>query len=447
MTHAFCPWLTDCKVSAIASADLRTLVVVTDICLALLTIAEKRNGLSKPSLAARIAVRTDIRSRDFCSGSDISPVSFFFFFERDLMRVFLDSHCSRCGNEEVLEKVDSALFCMSLDVDWVYRENSAGVAVDSVRQLIHGSDSGNRWFDKSFTLIVSADGAVGLNMEHAWGDGVSVMRFIDEVVRDTRENDFVSRCEEPKFAPGRHPVEQLRFKTDRVLSVALEEARKKFSVTASTVTMDGFIESGFGRNDCKREEIGPDSLMQSAFQIAFYRLTGGKCVPTYESCSTAIFRHGRTETLRPCTTETKTLATAFHRVEEKKRELADLMRAASKKHMALTKLAAQGQGWDRHLFALRELASKRGEETAEIFLDDAYQTMSKNVMSTSTLSSRNMTHGGFCPVVPNGFGIAYRIEEEIFGTYVSSYKQHANCKDMQDALRDTFADMRKVLAK
>lgn len=31
----------------------------------------------------------------------------------------------------------------------------------------------------------------------------------------------------------------------------------------------------------------------------------GKYVGTYESCSTAAFKHGRTETMRPCTMQTK----------------------------------------------------------------------------------------------------------------------------------------------
>lgn len=31
----------------------------------------------------------------------------------------------------------------------------------------------------------------------------------------------------------------------------------------------------------------------------------GKFVPTYESCSTAAFKHGRTEVVRPCTALTK----------------------------------------------------------------------------------------------------------------------------------------------
>jgi len=42
-----------------------------------------------------------------------------------------------------------------------------------------------RWFDKCFTLIVTKSGRSAVNFEHSWGDGVAVMRYIIELVRDT----------------------------------------------------------------------------------------------------------------------------------------------------------------------------------------------------------------------------------------------------------------------
>ena len=45
----------------------------------------------------------------------------------------------------------------------------------------------------------------------------------------------------------------------------------------------------------------------------FYsRLTGGSFATTYESCSTAIYRKGRTETVRPLTKEAAEVAEAFN---------------------------------------------------------------------------------------------------------------------------------------
>ena len=99
-----------------------------------------------------------------------------------------------------------------------------------------------------------------------------------------------------------------------------------------------FILDGFGRADCKKVGIGPDSVMQLAIQIAHHRLYGS-FAPTYESCSTAAFKHGRTETLRPLTMEMRELAKQMNRTKNKSsnEELIQLFKKCSKKHVELTK--------------------------------------------------------------------------------------------------------------
>ena len=76
--------------------------------------------------------------------------------------------------------------------------------------------------------------------------------------------------------------------------------------------------------------------------MAYYRMFG-KHAATYESCSTAAFKHGRTETLRPCTVATVACAEAFEpnhpaNVEE----MRELLKETSEMHGTLTKEAAMG---------------------------------------------------------------------------------------------------------
>ena len=47
-----------------------------------------------------------------------------------------------------------------------------------------------RWFDKSFSLIVDKDGRAAVNFEHSWGDGVAVLRFVNEVHKDAGSHNF-----------------------------------------------------------------------------------------------------------------------------------------------------------------------------------------------------------------------------------------------------------------
>lgn len=63
-----------------------------------------------------------------------------------------------------------------------------------------------------------------------------------------------------------------------------------------------------------------------------------------------------------------------------------------------------GQGFDRHLLALRNLSQEIGR-TPAIFQDQAYAKINHNILSTSTLASPAVVIGGFGPVVKDGYGI------------------------------------------
>ena len=100
--------------------------------------------------------------------------------------------------------------------------------------------------------------------------------------------------------------------------------------------------------------------------------------------------------------------------------------AANNKHFALTRNAAMGmitsphpreivcvcvlpgQGFDRHLFALRVLAEE-SEREPDIFTDSAYRHMNHIIVSTSTLSTDSVLIGGFAPVTPDGYGVGYNV--------------------------------------
>lgn len=49
-----------------------------------------------------------------------------------------------------------------------------------------------RWFDKSFTLVCTGNGIAGLNFEHSWGDGVAVLRYFQDIHKDTHRNPRVN---------------------------------------------------------------------------------------------------------------------------------------------------------------------------------------------------------------------------------------------------------------
>ncbi|XP_020864601.1 carnitine O-palmitoyltransferase 2, mitochondrial-like isoform X1 [Phascolarctos cinereus] len=340
----------------------------------------------------------------------------------------------QAGNEESVYKIDSAIFCLCLDSFRV--ENSSHLS----HCMLHGYGY-NRWFDKSFSLIITVDGSAGINFEHSWGDGVAVLRFVNEVYADsTKHPAVVPRGTAATLCSTN--VEKLQFHLNASIQSAVTVARQKFDKQRHKMTVKPFEFRKFGKQYVIQERMSPDAIFQLACQVAAYRQFG-KIVPTYESCSTAGFKHGRTETIRSATVYTKRCAQAFIRDRKKysAQELRKLIESCSKYHKFLQMEAALGQGFDRHLFALRYLAESRGDPVPEFYRDPAYQYINYNILSTSTLSSSSVFLGGFGPVVPDGFGIGYNIYDYWLGCNITSYMERDLDEfllDLEGSLNDFF---------
>ncbi|XP_019727372.1 carnitine O-palmitoyltransferase 2, mitochondrial [Hippocampus comes] len=339
------------------------------------------------------------------------------------------------GNGEALTAVDSALFCLCLD------DVALSDTVAASHNMLHG-DGVNRWFDKSFSIIVAQDGHAAINFEHSWGDGVAVLRFLNEIYKDTTRKPLVH----PGCATSAHSASQVRrlsFKLDDELRAGIKAAKAGFDAAVSQLTIGAMQFTGGGKERLKKSKLSPDAVAQLAFQMAFLRQYG-QTVATYESCSTAAFRHGRTETIRPASALTKRCARAF--VGEPARHTADglldMLRQCSAYHGQLTKEAAMGQGFDRHLFALLNLSASAGCPPHELYADPAYAAINHNILSTSTLSSPAVRLGGFAPVVPDGLGVGYGVHDDWIGCNVSGYpardvSRFLRC--VERSLQDIFA--------
>lgn len=103
-----------------------------------------------------------------------------------------------------------------------------------------------------------------------------------------------------------------------------------------------------------------------------------------------------------------------------------------------------GQGFDRHLFSLRILAESTGK-VPEIFQDPAYKQINHNILSTSTLSSPALMLGGFGPVVRDGFGVGYGIQDDWLGCNVTSYPPNTDVRGFLECVRRSLEDIYSVL--
>ncbi|KAG5675716.1 hypothetical protein PVAND_005597 [Polypedilum vanderplanki] len=346
---------------------------------------------------------------------------------------------SSAKNADNLKAIDSALFCINLDETKYNEENP----VPAVRDFLFDSCK-NRWYDKSLSVIIDKSGTTGVTFEHSPTDGVSVLRYFNEIYKDMNKS-FVGP--ETKLVKGvETTVRKLDFDIDDKSKNDIETAISAHQNVVGSIDMNFLKYQKLNKVECKKYKISPDSIMQLGFQLAYYR-QNKKFVATYESCSTSAFRHGRTETMRPCTIETKAFVEAIDgKNKPSNKQLRAMLDQCSKKHNQLTKDAAMGQGFDRHLFALRTAAERvRIVDDFDIFKDPAYKRINHYILSTSTLTSNGLLAGGFGPVVKDGYGIGYNIQEELLGCVVSNYKNETNSKEFLECLKSAYDDLTDVI--
>ncbi len=314
-------------------------------------------------------------------------------------------------NAQSLGLIDSALFVVCLDDA---TPENLGLAA---RNALHG-DGRNRWFDKPLQFIFSANGWVGINVEHAGVDGYAVMRCLFEIQQLSQQPQ-----PESQVSPILDCTPQ-RLKW--TLTEDIREATQQAGVEIDRLidrTESQLLEVEFGRNYIKKQSLSPDAVVQLAIQLAYVRLYGEPAC-TYESVHTRNFRYGRTEAMRSVTPESVELGRILSTSATDEEKYAAL-KAAVSAHTSRLRACQQGYGVDRHLAALNQMAQLQGINP-KVFQDRSYtDILTQSVLSTSSLAP-GMGIDAFCfgPVVEHGYGIGYIIQPDTITLNVTSrYRQ------------------------
>ncbi|KAI6197967.1 Carnitine O-palmitoyltransferase 2, mitochondrial [Aphelenchoides besseyi] len=340
-------------------------------------------------------------------------------------------------NVESFKQIDDALFALCLD-DEKFTEYS-----EWANNLLCGGDGRNRWFDKCFQLIIDANGQATINFEHSWGDGVAVLRLVEETYKDTCMNNFVRPDQEP--AGQTDGLKKLEFDLTDSLKTTISNAQTEHLKRAKEVNFATVEYPRLNRDAIKKAALSPDSVMQVAIQLAFHR-TCGTFAPTYESCSTAAFKKGRTECIRSATLATREAVLQLEKEGiNDKSTLRTLFKRCSDQHSILVKEAAMGQGFDRHLLGLKITAERQNRPLPSLFTSAVYKRMSEFVVSTSTLTTETIVFGGFAPVVRDGFGIGYNVVGSKLGAVISTYEGQRDAKKFAENLEESLDTIRTCL--
>ncbi|KAL0083601.1 acyltransferase ChoActase/COT/CPT [Phycomyces blakesleeanus] len=353
--------------------------------------------------------------------------------------------------------IETSLFGLALD------DYSHGDALsDRTRSMFCGNqgigNGHNRWFDKSFLLIVDSSGKCGVSGEHSPADALTVSFTFDHMLMETCPGPFdpsvISKATTPATA-NLSAVNHLRWKSDAKLIQCLADAQIAADAVASKSDSDVLIFTEFGNDWVKKVgRVPPDAFYQMALQLAYFR-THNTVVPTYESGSTRKYLHGRTETIRSCSTDSKRFVEAFVNPSVDNKTKYELLQKAAVAHRDYTMIASDGYGCDRHLMALRilnadhQMLSKSGKfedvPMHPIFKDPAYANSQTWLLSTSSLHAGVRLMGtGFGAVYPDGYGINYMPAPKLikFGIESKRGAKSVSTKEFAENIRQALRDLR-----
>ncbi|KZV97484.1 acyltransferase ChoActase/COT/CPT [Exidia glandulosa HHB12029] len=267
-----------------------------------------------------------------------------------------------------------------------------------------GRHGANRWFDKSLTICVEASGRAGMMGEHSPCDALVPSMIADWTLEESLDSESLS-CSDSDLTEAGAP-RRLDFQVDATLEAEIERVTVQTRALGEDSDNSMLCFDEYGTEWIKENvKLSPDSYVQMALQLAWYK-DQGYFTATYETALTRFFLHGRTETIRSFSAESRLFVKAMTDPSCPPSVRFARLRDAITVHTSYSRAALQGKGVDRHLLGLRLLM--QDGERAEIFEDDLFARSQDWRLSTSGLTPGERFMGtGFGSPLPNGYGIPY----------------------------------------
>jgi len=361
-----------------------------------------------------------------------------------------------------LHAIERAAFVVVLDDENIFYDPNDPSKLDHwAHNLLHGNAT-NRWFDKSFNLIISRNGRMGINAEHSWGDAAVTAHFVEFVLlRDL----FTQGYEENGNTRGKAVVsvqpERLKWDLNADVQKQIGESLSVAQKVIEDVEMALLVWTNYGKGLVKKLKVSPDAFIQMTLQLTYFR-NQHKFALTYEASMTRLFREGRTETVRSCTEESCAFVDSMLNTKQTREERIKLLRIACDRHQQMYRDAMCGKGVDRHLFSLYVV--KRYLEEESPFLDKIFPptyllSTSQTPVSQCEDELKNVSSGqkfkcisaggGFGPVADEGYGVSYIIAgEDQISFHISSKRSAKNTSSsgFREDLKVSLSEMQALLA-
>ncbi|XP_065485800.1 carnitine O-palmitoyltransferase 1, muscle isoform [Caloenas nicobarica] len=363
-------------------------------------------------------------------------------------------------NKISLDAIERAAFFLTLDEEeHGYVPGREGCMDAYAKSLLHGHCY-DRWFDKSFTLVVYKNGKLGANAEHSWADA-PIIGHLWEFMLGT--DKFQLGYTEEGHCRGEPdtllaPPQRLQWDIPPECCAAIESSYRLAKALADDVDFCCFQFSDFGKGLIKKCRTSPDAFIQISLQLAHFRDKGCFCL-TYEASMTRLFREGRTETVRSCTSESTAFVRSMSDPRQSRSERQRLFKLAAEKHQHMYRMAMTGAGIDRHLFCLYVVSRYLGVESpflAQVLSEPWRLSTSQTPQQQLKMFDLNKypdhvsTGGGFGPVADDGYGVSYIIAGENLITFHISSKfssSETDSKRFGRNIRQAMLDIAELFDK
>ncbi|WKX96780.1 hypothetical protein Q1695_012880 [Nippostrongylus brasiliensis] len=363
-------------------------------------------------------------------------------------------------NRAALNDIERAAFVVILDDEEVsYDPNDSSKLDRWAHSLLHGKGF-NRWFDKSFNIIISKNAHVGVNAEHSWGDAAVTAHFVEwMILRDIVFYGYDENGNTKGEPAVRLKPERLKWEIPEPALSAIDVSMKVAQDLIDDVEMALLVWTDYGKGFIKKLGVSPDAYLQMVLQYTYYKNQHHFCL-TYEASMTRLYREGRTETVRSCTTKSADFVLAMVDPSKKREERLALLRKACDYHQELYRDAMCGKGIDRHLFALYVIKKYLEEESPffdKIFPPTYLLSTSQTPLNQVEADMEGLDKeqrmrlttagGGFGPVADRGYGVSYIVAgENQISFHISSKRSADNTssKEFREELKRSLQEMHRL---
>jgi len=370
-------------------------------------------------------------------------------------------------NRRSLQLIESALLVAHLDVEAEDADSWTGRG----RALIHGSGA-NRWFDKSLNVVVFKNGHSGLNAEHSFADAPVVAHLYEVAIiaadkhskkmfgEDGHTLELVPTGGNGCSRESLTPWQKITWALPRPCEEAIHTAFTNVSALIADLDLRVTTYNKYGKGFMKKCNVSPDAFIQMAMQLAYFK-DAGKFHATYEASMTRLYKHGRTETVRPVSKDSVAFVKCMLDPSAAPEDKLKALQKAAATHQTAYLNSMTGRGIDRHLFALYIVS--KGMNIESPFLQTALSDPWR--LSTSQ-QPQNQTNkwdpraesdqflispgGGFGPVADDGYGVSYMVAKETETYFHVSSKRSCPSTDSARFLRyldEAFDQMGEILGK